>query len=62
MAEDKFDDLYFNIMKETGGVTGLINSLFSFLFRRTDFYYEGDPGVKIGSPSDTPSKLVIFNA
>jgi hypothetical protein len=41
MGEGRFDDFYFTIAKETGGIEGLLNSLFSFLIRRTDFYYEG---------------------
>jgi hypothetical protein len=55
---DRFDEYYFLIAKETGGIEGLLNSLFSFLLRRTDFYYEckitiftiGDPGDKMGFP------------
>lgn len=37
---DRFDEHFFLIAKETGGIEGLLNSLFSFLLRRTDFYYE----------------------
>jgi hypothetical protein len=60
--DQKFDDFYYTIAKESGGVQGLLDSLFSFLHRRTDFYYEsdlsftelyislGDPGDKMGFP------------
>jgi hypothetical protein len=37
---DRFDEFYFTIAKETGGIEGLLNSFFNFLQRRTDFYYE----------------------
>jgi len=37
----RFDDFLFTICNETGGIEGLFNSIFSFLFRRTDFFYEG---------------------
>jgi hypothetical protein len=55
----RFDDFYFTICKETGGIEGLLHSLFSFFLRRTDFFYEckyyyfnykGDPGDKMGFP------------
>ncbi len=42
--------MYYAIAKETGGIEGLLNSLFSFLYRRTDFFYEADPGDKMGFP------------
>ncbi|CAD8092907.1 unnamed protein product [Paramecium primaurelia] len=47
---DRFDEHFFLIAKETGGIEGLLNSLFSFLLRRTDYYYECDPGDKMGFP------------
>lgn len=57
---DRFDEYFFLIAKESGGIEGLLNSLFSFFLRRTDFYYEcniqdlikkiGDPGDKMGFP------------
>lgn len=37
---DRFDEHFFLIAKETGGIEGLLNSLFSFLLRRTDYFYE----------------------
>lgn len=32
------------------GVDGLLSSVFGFLQRRTDFYYEAEPGDKMGFP------------
>jgi hypothetical protein len=40
MSNPRFDEFYFTICQETGGIEGLLGSLFSFLFRRTDFFYE----------------------
>ena len=37
----RFDDYYFTICKETGGIEGVLHSMFNFLYRRTDFFYEG---------------------
>jgi len=34
--------------------------MFSFLYRRTDFYYECDPGEKMGFPPGLNKKM-IFN-
>lgn len=68
----RFDDFFFSICNETGGIEGLLNSLFSFLLRRTDFYYEsllpfntkkylGDPGDKMGFPPGHALSLVATN-
>jgi len=32
------------------GVDGLLEAVFGFLLRRTDFYYEAEPGDKMGFP------------
>jgi hypothetical protein len=45
---ERFDNFLITIVNETGGVEGLLHSLFSFLYRRTDFYYEMLPGEKMG--------------
>jgi hypothetical protein len=60
---EKFDHLYISITQEVGGLEGLFTSLFSFLLRRTDFFYEADPGDKMGFPPGVNEKmlLTIFN-
>ena len=58
--ESRFDDMYYAIAKETGGIEGLLNSFISFLFRRTDFFYEADPGDKMGFPPGMQRKMVIL--
>lgn len=54
----RFDDFFMTIAKETGGLEGLLGSLFSFLYRRTDFYYENEPGDKMGFPPGVNEKIV----
>jgi hypothetical protein len=57
---DQFDNFFITIVKETGGIEGLLHSLHSFLLRRTDFYYEMSPGDKMGFPPGDAEKMVIF--
>lgn len=60
MAElTRFDDLFFTIVRETGGLEGLLNSLFSFLGRRTDFFYEAEPGDKMGFPPGYAPRMLF---
>jgi len=46
----RFDELLLTICNETGGIQGLLSAIFSFLYRRSDFFYEADPGDKMGFP------------
>jgi hypothetical protein len=39
MDNPKFDDLFVSVCKETGGLEGLLDTLFGFMLRRTDFFY-----------------------
>ena len=49
--DQRNDDLLFTITQQTGeGVDGLLNAVFGFLQRRTDFFYEMEPGDKMGFP------------
>jgi len=40
------------------GIDGLLDSVFSFLQRRTDFYYEAEPGDKMGFPPQYAEGLI----
>jgi hypothetical protein len=55
----RFDDFLFTIVKETGGLEGFLNSVFSFLSRRTDFSYESDPGDKMGFPPGVSTRMLL---
>jgi hypothetical protein len=61
---EKFDHLYVSITQEVGGIEGLFNSLFSFLLRRTDFFYESNPGDNMGFPPGVNEQMLlkIFNS
>ena len=57
-SNPRFDDFLFTIVRETGGLEGLVHSFFSFLGRRTDFFYEADPGDKMGFPPGYAPRMV----
>jgi hypothetical protein len=44
-----------------GGIEGFIKSFFDFLFRKTDFFYECDPGDKMGFPPGYNKQLVLIS-
>lgn len=55
----RFDEMLMTIAKEAnGGIHGLLDTMFSFLLRRTDFYYEAEPGDKMGFPPKFAEGLV----
>jgi len=57
--------LLFTITQQTNqGVDGLLNAVFGFLQRRTDFFYEMEPGDKMGFPpgvAESMVKLIVLN-
>jgi len=63
--DQRNDDLLFTITQQTNqGVDGLLNAVFGFLQRRTDFFYEMEPGDKIGFPpgvAESMVKLIVLN-
>lgn len=56
---DRFDNYYMAIAKDAGGIEGLLQTFFSFLYRRTDFYYEAEPNDKMGFPPQANEKMLI---
>jgi hypothetical protein len=60
MFQNRFDEFYLTICKEVGGIEGLLKSFFDFMIRKTDFFYECDPGDKMGFPPGYNKKLVIY--
>ena len=56
---ERFDHLFTNIAQQAGGIQGLLEAFFSFLLRRTDFYYEADPGDKMGFPPGVAEKMIL---
>lgn len=47
---DIIDDLMTKMSSQVKGIPELFDSIFSFLLKRTDFYYEKDPSDKFGFP------------
>lgn len=58
--DQRNDDLLFTITQQTGqGIDGLLNGVFGFLQRRTDFFYEMEPpGDKMGFPPGIAESMV----
>lgn len=55
----RFDEMLMGICSQAGdGIHGLLDSVFSFLQRRTDYYYEAEPGDKMGFPPKFAEGLV----
>lgn len=55
----RHDELLMMITQQAGdGIHGLLDTVFSFLQRRTDFYYEAEPGDKMGFPPKYAEGLV----
>ena len=47
--DTRFDDILNTVITEKGqGIYGFIDVFFSFLYRRTDFFYEMAPGENMG--------------
>lgn len=49
MLDPRFDDILNTVIQEKGqGIYGFFEVMFSFLYRRTDFFYEMAPGENMG--------------
>ena len=48
MDDERFDGLYLNVAQTTRGIEPLLDTVFSFLRRKTDFF-DGPPGVENGT-------------
>lgn len=58
----RFDEMLMMICQQAGnGVHGLLDTVMSFLQRRTDFFYEAEPGDKMGFPPKFAESLVSRN-
>ena len=55
---ERFDGFYTEIAKETGSMEKFLESFMSFLVRRTDFFYEADPGDKMGFPPGVCENMI----
>ena len=58
-TRNRIDDLLFAVTQQANkGVDGLLDSVYGFLQRRTDFYYESEPGDKMGFPPGIAESMV----
>ena len=59
--QQKCDDLLFQMTNEMGkGCDGLLDAVFGFLYRRTDFFYTMEPGGKMGFPPGQAINKVVY--
>ena len=59
LDDDRFDDMFLQIVTQIGkGPQGLLAAAFGFLKRRTDFFYEAEPGDKMGFPPGYAESMV----
>ena len=50
--------MFMTMTQEAGGLNPFMDTMFSFLQRRTDFYYEAEPGDRMGFPPGYSEQLV----
>ncbi len=57
--QQKCDDMMFQMTSEIGhGCEGLMDAVFGFLARRTDFFYVMEPGGRMGFPPNVAENMV----
>ena len=47
-AEERFDAILLELAGQCGGIQPLLQTFFSFLYRKTDFFHVMQPGDKMG--------------
>ena len=57
---ERFDGLLTEIAKESGSMELFLDCFMSFLLRRTDFFYEADPGDKMGFPPGAAENMMAM--
>ena len=55
----RLDNIYSQLGRECGDIHSLIKSFVGFLLRRTDFFYEADPGDKMGFPPGEAERIYL---
>ena len=60
--DPRFDDLLHTIIVEKGqGVYGFLDAVMSFMYRRTDFFYEMAPNENMGFfPGQAEAIVILF--
>lgn len=55
----RFDEFFLTVCKEAGGIEGLLDAFFDFMRRRTDFFYEMEPGDTMGFPPTVNTRMLL---
>jgi len=56
---ERFDELLLNIAGQCGGIEPLFDTVFSFLFRKTDFFHVMQEGDRMGFPDGVAEKILL---
>ncbi|KAL3929511.1 MAG: hypothetical protein SGPRY_001932 [Prymnesium sp.] len=59
--EERYDEVLLNVAGQCGGIEPLFEVIFSFLYRKTDFFHIMQPGDKMGFPEGVAEKLLLRN-
>ena len=59
MEDERFDAVLMEVAGQCGGIQPLLDTIFAFLYRRTDFFHVMREGDKIGFPPGVAEKLVM---
>lgn len=59
MDESRFDEMLCVLAQQSGGIHGLLDNLFGFFRRRTDFFVEAIPGEKVGFLPGVAEQIVF---
>ena len=58
-ADERYDEILVNLAGQIGGIEPLFDTLFSFLYRKTDYFHVMKPGDKIGFPAGKAQQLLL---
>lgn len=55
----RYDSALLGILQSEGNIEKFVDVMFGFLMRRTDFFYEFQPGGKLGFPKGVALKIIL---
>ena len=58
-AEERFDAILLELAGQCGGIQPLLQTFFSFLYRKTDFFHVMQPGDKIGFKAGQAQQILL---
>ena len=59
MADERFDEVLLNLAGNLGGIEPLFDTIFSFLYRKTDYFHVMKPGDKIGFKAGVAQQILL---